>query len=286
MKVSKLTAALALSAAASLGGNAFAASISNADGILQPFAGFDWASGSAAWTTGLNTALGNVGLDGTCAGPGCSFTIEYAGWAAGILKTGGGTITANGLDNDPNGGLNAGKSYEYTMRASLTATLVSFLPGVFAQYSIGPGSFNIYYDTSGDANILAPTGGGWTGFNNGVSIVTGNLATTANQLFNLLDGSGNINLSGTVTSTNGAYIAPAIVGSTVASTLQLFPSAAITEFSPPTSVDGVAVDAVNEALFQADANQNFTFRTPEPTSILLAGLALFGAGAVSRRRKA
>lgn len=284
MNISKMTAAVALAAAASFGGSAMAATITNGDGVLQPFAGFDWASASAAWTTGLVAAEGNVNPGtGLCAGA-CSFNIEYAGWAVGLNKVGGGYLTAGTLDIDPDG---ADGGYEYTMRATLTATLIAYAPSLgVASYSITGGSFTIYYDTAANANTLAPTGGGWTGFNDGTVIVTGSLNTAVPQLFNLGDGSGNINLVGTVGTTNGLYINPAIVGTQVSSTLQLYPIST-TSFSPPTSVDGgPVIDAVNEALFQADANQNFTFKTPEPASMLLAGLALMGAGVASRRRKA
>lgn len=284
MKFSKLTAALATSAAVLFGGNAMAAAtISNGDGSLSPFSGFDWASGGAAWTTGLTAA--ETAFAGGCVAS-CSFSINYASWATAITMPGGGALAAPGLDSNPNGGLDAGRTYEYTIKSSLTATLVGFVPGVAAIYSIGSGSFDIFYDTSGNADL---GGGTWTGFGNGINIISGTLMTAAPQLFNLADGSGQVNLVGTVTGQNAVYVNPAILGTRLTSTLQLWPSTAITDFTPPTSVDGVALPGVGpldaEALFQADANQNFDFAIPEPTSMLLAGLALAGLGFASRRRQ-
>lgn len=290
MKFSKLTAALVSCAAVTFGGAAMAASISNVDGNLSPFAGFDWAGGGAAWTNGLTAA--ETALAGGCATPGsCNFTVNYAAWAAALTKPSSGALNTPGLDGDPNGGADAGKTYEYTIKATLTATLTGYVPGVFASFVVSSGSFNIFYDTSANANLdaLGAPGFEWDGFDDGISIISGTLGTAATQLLSLTGSSSAIALIGGVTGQNSTYVNPQLVGTNITSTLQLWPSDTITNFSPPVSVDGVALPPYGpsdaEALFQADANQTFTERVPEPASLLLVGLALAGVGAASRRRR-
>lgn len=283
MNFAKMGAVVAVAAAAVFGGSAMAATISNEDGALSPFSGFDWASGGAAWTTGLTAA--ETALAGGCVAS-CSFTINYASWAQALTMPSSGALNSPGLDSNPNGG---GAGYEYTIKSTLTATLVAYIPGVTAVYSITGGAFDIYYDTSANANLNDGGTGVWTGFDDGINIISGTLSTLNPQLFNLFDGSGSLSLVGEVTGQNSTYVSPEIIGTRVVSTLQLFPSPQITDFTPPVSVDGVVLPAVGpadpEALFQADSNQNFDFKVPEPGSMLLAGLALTGLGFASRRRK-
>jgi hypothetical protein len=281
MKISKLTAAVALSAAATAFSTGAAAyTITNADGP-NSFGGFDWASGAAAWTKNLTTAENN--LAGGCVAS-CAFTIYYAGWATAINDVDGNPLgnLAPGLDTSANG---VDGGYEYTIFATLNARLTGFSGTSFTFAIDGSSTFDIYYDTAANATIAS--GAAWSNFKDGTVMVSGNLFSVTDQSFNTAAGAPNsVSLFGGV-SFSGPQFSPALQGTLLSSTLQLFPG--ITgSFSPPTSVDGTVVGDVSatgdEALFRADANQDF-FRVPEPTSMALAGLALLAAGAISRRRQ-
>lgn len=278
MKLNKLAASLALAGLAFVATGAHATpTLTNSDGALSPFGGFDWAAGAVAWTSGFTGATGNT------------FDLLYAGWAVSILDTTGNpTFDTPLLDFNPNGvfGGPAGNGkYEYTIFATVHEKVVG-CTATTCTFSITGGSYDIYYDVKGGSGSAVQTNSGlgaWTGFQDGTTIISGTFDGSANsQIFTASgsDGSNSTTLKGSVTYTNMAYIDTRLVGTTVTSTLQL--GNAKTAIVNPTSVDGIIIGA-NEIKFQADANQSFT--VPEPGALLLAGLALAGCGLVSRRKR-
>lgn len=271
MKISKFVAKLAgTAAAAAISVSAFAApSINNLDGTLQPFGGFDWASGAAAWTVGL-PAVSTIGD---------TFQIYYAGWAVALDDTGSGTLLTPRLDTNPNGGKDPGKTYEYTTWQVINASFQGQSGNVIS-FDILGGSFDIYYDTNANASATTAT---WTNLKDGTKIVSGTYDASTDNQINIAKTS-SIGMTGAVTFTDGGYINPALIGTSIASTLQLV-GGTTTNFTQPSSVEGMSINAVTEALFQADANQTFTSSVPEPGSLALAGLALLGVGAARRRNK-
>ncbi|CAN5393587.1 hypothetical protein BH11PSE9_BH11PSE9_01250 [soil metagenome] len=274
MKLKKLASALAMIGAVTFGTSAYAdPTITNVDGVLTPFGGFDWASAAAAWTSGYTGVVGST------------FTLYYAGWAANVLDTSGLALYAPKLDASANGSPVTPGAYEYTIFGALTETVTSCnADASTCQFRVTGGTFDIFYDTTANAKISDGTG-----FLNGTKIISG---TVDNSLvpnaFNNATG-GQATLSGLVTYTNASFVAPALVGTSLTSTLQL--GNAQTGFTAPTGFDfdnngtSDTLGTPGVIKFQADANQLFTTKVPEPGSLALVGAALLAGGALTRRRK-
>src|SRR3954470_18864550 len=117
MKLKALALALSVGAACVAGG-ANAITITNTDGVL-PFAGFDWAQGGTAFTTGFVPTAGNT------------FTLTYFAWATALQAPNGGgfaNFVPPGMDTDANGVPGStlpggGTAYEYTIAAVLQETV-------------------------------------------------------------------------------------------------------------------------------------------------------------------
>lgn len=295
MNISKLTRAVALSVtAAAFSAGASAVTITNPSGTFD-FGGFDWASSGAAWTNNLTVAEQAAGA-GNCSGPtpaaACNFTITYVALAAAVYDSNGIDLglSAGGMDTVANGAAGPfGNAYEYTIYATINATMTQFTAGGgsggadFLKYVVNPSStFTIYYDNTPDA---LQQNGAWSGFNNGTPMVQGNWASLTEQSFDAGAGGQTLNVAGAV-SMSGSQFSPALTGTIVSSTLQLFPLFSAT-FAVPTSVDGTVLPAVGlqdpEALFRADTNQDFF--VPEPTALALSAMALLAMGATARRRR-
>jgi len=274
MKLRKLAATLSILGAAMVGTSAHAAAtITNLDGTLSPFGGFDWSSGAAAWTSGFTPVVGST------------FDLYYAGWAVSVTDTGSGTLFTPRLDTNANGVPVAAGTYEYTIFGHLTEKITGCNANfTICTFTITGGSYDIYYDTN--ANAKQANG---TGFQDGTKIISGAITGSVSNVFDTAQG-GQATLNGSVNYTNATFINPALSGTTFTSTLQL--SSAVTNFNVPSGYDfdgngtSDALGSPGVLVFQADANQTFTTSVPEPGMLLLAGSALAVCGLVSRRRRA
>jgi len=261
-----LIAALSLTAA-SVGVQA--ATITNSLTTVNDFGGFDWASNGTAVVDGFDPTVVND-----------TFSLTYYAKATAILDPLGNAIY--GLVGTP---------FEYTIRATLTetSTCLTFTAGICtnATFAVNSGGFQIWYDTTPDANMV--TGAGIT---DGDLLLVGTILAQPGGGFNVLTG-GLATLDAAITFTNTTYINPALTGSTATTTLQ-FGSSQTGWAAPVGTMPGAgASNGGTQALpagylaLQADANQNFTAATiPEPGTIALAGIALLGLGLARRARKA
>ncbi len=283
MRMTKLASALALAVGLPLAAQAAQITLST-DGIKSPFGGFDWLSTAPAYVEGVTFTPGAAA--GTTSN---TFSLYYFSTATAVQSETGTFFTPNlypvGDNNAPAG------TYEITHITNLQETAVCSIAADASglcqgelTFSLVSGDWKIWLDESPNAFY-----GDGTGFNDGTEILAGNWTSTSGS-FDATTGSGNqLDLLGTVQSTNSAYITPDMVGTNASSTLQLFGGSQQTAVVNPGQFPllgggfaDVDLATAGNALFQADANQGFS-AVPVPGSLALLASALIGMGVATRK---
>lgn len=235
------------------------------DGTINNWAGIDWATNGTAAITGFNTS-------------GSPFQLTMWGNAGSLYVEGGATVTTPNLYT----GLGSTGSYEYTILGSITESASCI--GTNCTFTVLGGSFNVYFDTTADGNYR--TGAGMT---DGTLLFSGTVGLQPGGSFlatSPTDGFGVAVLDAMINYTDSTYINPELAGSNTTTTLQIgrFVTSGWTPGTTMPDVGG-GTKALPAGTFelQADMNSGVT-SVPEPASLALAGLALFGLG-MSRRNK-
>lgn len=249
------------------------------DGILQNFSGIDWNANGAAWVQGF-VVPPNAFINGTP----INFTLTYQAFASSI----GTTSTTNNLYVAAPGPQNG--TYELTTYATLseTATCANLLCTSINIVTNPTSTWAVYFDTTPDANQ-----GAGTGFLDGVQILGGNFTNglTSFTAFGPVGSPGAIGvggglLSGTVSFTNSAYVAPDLLGTTLQASL-IFPGQSSPTYTRPTAFNGTPTlaDTATNFVLQTDTSQNFVAAAiPEPNTVMLLAIGLLGMCAFVKRR--
>ncbi len=258
----KTASALLGAALIGFGSAASAAVIITGDGPREPFGGFDWAQEGNAVTTGFAPVTGT------------QITTTYWANAISLNRAGGGVLSTPNLSP-----FNPAGTYEYTVLATITETVTCLNASCSqAQFTATSGTFDIWYDTSPDSNLVAGTG-----ITDGALLISGNINPGPAGVFvaNGAGGTGVFEFTGGVTFTNTTFINPELLSTNAVATLQF--GSSVTNWTPPTGLPGGGGIPAGALLFQADGNQ--AFAVPEPGTLALGGLSLLLAGMGRRRRR-
>ncbi len=253
----------------------------------DPFGGIDWASNGTAYTNNFN-------FGAAVAGSAFNFDMTYIAYAksvAGVLRPNGTSFFIPNLTDGADATNGQANEFELTIVATFNETATCTNSGQNCSFTLNSGSFDIRIGTGATRDAVTGSLATLTQYSNGVSLIAGTFTPASSGTFSATSGTGNTSLFGTVTSTNAAYINPALVGTTAVGTLQI--GNAITSWQRPTGIVGLAdtcgpTSGNSPCLlaFQADSNQDFHIRqVPEPATVALLGLGLFGAGVLRSKRK-
>jgi len=283
MKRKILTLALA-TAAIGLSAPAMAdpiPTISNLDGTLMPFNGFDWAQNGTA----ISTPISSEGLS-----VGDTFDTYYFAAAVAITSLPGGNPFDVSKLTAIADGTSLGDRYQYTVVASFQEKVDSIdVDTGTVNFSTTGGSWSVYYDHADLAGTRGNMMNG-TGFDDGVRILWGDVDVQTIGFFNPNTSGGQFDFNGTVTGTDTTYINPEMKSTVAFGTLQFGPNETgwVTASGRPNGGGSATTDGLLEALqFQADGNQSFKVKStdvPEPGVLALFGLGLFGLFATTRRK--